>query len=55
MNFAAGRIINLRTDHNSLCVGKNKHLVTNYVMGYKAMAMGRYKAYMSSPLLLHID
>jgi hypothetical protein len=34
-NFAAGGIINLRT-HNSLCIDKNKHYMTSYVMVYKA-------------------
>jgi hypothetical protein len=36
-NFAAGGITNHRTRHNSLCRDKNKHYVTSYVMGYKAV------------------
>jgi hypothetical protein len=38
VNFAASRIINCRTHHNSLCRGKNKHYVTGSVMVYKVMS-----------------
>jgi hypothetical protein len=37
VNFTAGRIINHRTHHNSLCTDKNKHFITSYVMVYEAM------------------
>jgi hypothetical protein len=36
-NFAAGGIINCRTQHNSIYRDKNKHYVTSNVMVYKAM------------------
>jgi hypothetical protein len=36
-NYIAGRIINCRTHHNSLCRDKNKHLAS-YVVVYKAMS-----------------
>jgi hypothetical protein len=35
-NFAAGSIINHRTEHNLLSKDKNKHWVTSSMMIYKA-------------------
>jgi hypothetical protein len=36
-NFAAGRIIDHRTHHNSLCRDKNKHYLASYVMVYESV------------------
>jgi hypothetical protein len=38
VNFEAGRIVNYRTHYNSLCTDKKKHLVTSYMMVYKAVS-----------------
>jgi hypothetical protein len=38
MDNSAGRIINRKLRYDSLCIGKNKHKVTTYLMVYEAMS-----------------